>query len=382
MKFSSIILCFLLISTVSNAQIREPWASRPTSQWPIIALTNNIVYKNGDQYIHPSFAYAGTGFLVNTGTDTVAVTAKHVLLIARNKKTNAVTINKDLLRWSLKPKGSNYDSVLVDKLLNDDTAEIIEGVNSSIFERDMLVLSLKKISSLFQPLRPRYTPPRTGEKVYIVGCAYGDRMCTVIEGSVINKYGFDITISTDKPVQPGASGSAVVDANGWLIGVFSSMTRDTKLNRDVAVAISTEYLREVLTKKPNLNQPKKDYGEMILQLTLTSGPKVAIDEYRKLTAYPHMYYFYNFRSTNRNGLREAGAKLLELNLVEEAIEILKFNTEINSGLYSNFNILARAYMMAGNREEAINAYRISVNKFNNRNENEAVKQLERLQSGN
>lgn len=371
-----------MISTGSLSQMREPWASRPTSQWPLIALTNNVIYKNGDQYIHPSFAYAGTGFLVDTGTDTVAVTAKHVLLIARNKKSNAVSINKDLLRWSLKPKGTNYDSVLVDKLLNDDTTEIIEGANSSIFERDMLVLSLKKTSPLFQPLRPRYSPPRPGEKVYIIGCAFDDKMCTVIEGSVINKYGFDITISTDKPMLPGASGSAVVDANGWLIGVFSSVSRDNKLNKDVAVAISTEYLREVLTKKANLNQPKKDYGEMVLNLTLTSGPKVAIDEYKKLAAYPHMYYFYNFRSTTKNGLREAGAKLLELNLVEEAIEILKFNTEVNGGLYSNYNILARAYMMAGNREEAINAYRISVNKFNNRNENEAVKQLERLQSGN
>ncbi|MBL7697942.1 MAG: trypsin-like peptidase domain-containing protein [Chitinophagaceae bacterium] len=381
MKVFTTILASLIFSVPLLSQVREPWAAQPPATWPVIALTNNVTYKNGDQYIHSSFAYAGTGFLVNTGRDTVAVTAKHVLLIARNKKTNAVSINKDLQRWTLRARGSSYDAVEVDKLINEDTSEIIEGANSSIFERDMLVLSLKKISPNIQPLRPRYSSPRVGERVYIIGCAYADNTCLPVEGTVANKYGLDILISTDKPIQPGASGAAVVDANGWLIGVFSSITTDSKTGRNLAVAISTEYLRDVLTHKANLNQPKKDYGEMILNIALNAGAKEAIDEYRKLTAYPHMYYFYNFRSTTRNGLREAGEKLLEMNRIEDAIEILKFNTQVNSGLYSNFNILGRAYMMAGNREEAINAYKISVNKFNNRSENEAVRQLEIIQSG-
>lgn len=380
MKISLIVFC-LVLSFSGISQVAEPWINRLPSQWPQIALTNNIIYKNGDQYIHPSFAYAGTGFLVNTGRDTVAVTAKHVLLIARNRKTNAVTINNDLLRWSLKPKGGGRDSVVVDKLLNDDSTEIIEGPTSTIFERDMLVLSLKKTSLNVHPLRPRYSTVKPGERVYVIGCPYADKTSAVTQGTVVDKYGFDILISTDSPLQPGGSGSAVIDANGLLIGVLSSLTHDNKTNRDVSVAISTEYLRDVLTKKANLNQPKKDFGEMMLNITLHSGPEAAINEYKKLTAYRNTYYFYNFRSTTRNGLLETGQKLLELNQVEEAIEILKFNCEVNNGLYTNFNALARAYMMAGKREEAINTYKISVNKFNNRNENDAVKQLERLQSG-
>lgn len=380
MKISIAIFFMWLAPSAIFSQVKESWMNRPSSQWPAIAMTNNIIYKNGDQYIHSSFPYAGTGFLVNVGTDTVAVTAKHVLLIARNKKTNSVSINKDLLRWSLKPKGSYYDSVVVDHLINEDTSEIIEGNNSSIFERDMLVLSLKNISPNIYPLRPRYSQVRPGEIVYILGCAYNDNTCKVTQGTVFNKYGLDILISTENPLPPGASGSAVIDANGWLVGVFSSVTTDNGTGKSYSVAISTEYLRDVLTHKANLNEPKKDYGEMILNIAVNAGPKAAIEEYRKLTAYPHMYYFYNFRSTTHNGLREAGARLLEMNRVDDAIEILKFNTEINPGLYSNFNILGRAYMMAGNKDGAINAYRISVNKFNNRNENEAVRQLERLQS--
>lgn len=380
MKLCLLISLLLAAQAAGFSQVKEPWVTQPVTQWPIIALTNNITYKNGDRYIHPSFAYAGTGFLVNTGRDTVAVTAKHILLIARNKKTNAVTINKDLLSWTLKPKGSPVDAAVVDSLINDDSTEVIEGAASSIFERDILVMSLKNVSPNVYPLRPRYSSPRIGEKVYIVGSAYEDKTFSVIEGTVANKLGFDILINTEKTVQPGASGAAVIDANGLLVGVFSSITTD-RYSRNVAVAISTEYMRDAIARKANLNQPKKDYGEMILNITLNAGARAALDEYRRLTAYPHMYYFYNFRSTNRNGLKEAGQKLLEMNRVEDAIEILKFNAAVNSADYTNFNLLGRAFMMAGNREEAINAYRTSVNKFNSRNENEAVKQLERIQAG-
>jgi hypothetical protein len=370
-----LVLCPLSVFS----QIREPWILRPHSEWPQIAMTNNIKFKNGDTYIHPSFAYAGTGFLINTGSDTFAVTAKHILLVARNKKSNAVTINKELLLWSMKPKMNFSDSVVIDKLINDDTSEIIEGPKSSIFERDMLVLSVKNASKNIYPLRLRYTTPRTGEKVYLLSCAYSDVSCTVNEGTIIGKYGFDIIINTDKPIEPGASGSPVIDANGYLIGVFSSLTSDNSVNKPVAVAISTEYLKDVLNKKPNLNQPKKDYTDMIVNTTLYSGPQAAINEYRKLTAYPQTYYFYNFRSATRNGLREAGEKLLSLDQVEEAIEILKFNTEINTNYYVDYNVLAKAYLRAGNKEEAIRAYRNSIARYNDRGGNEAFAELEKLQ---
>lgn len=361
------------------AQVKEPWVSKPAGEWPQIALTNNIVYKNGDRYIHPSFAYAGTGCLVNNGRDTLAVTAKHILLIARNKKTNAVTINKDLLLWSMKPKENVRDSVIIDKLINDDTAEIIEGSKSSIFERDMLVLSVKRSSSNVYPLKPRFSMPRNGEKVYLIGCAYADATSTVNEGTIIGKYGFDIIINFNNPIKPGASGAPVIDANGYLIGVFSSLTTDNQVNKDVAVVISTEYLKDVLNKKPNLNEPKKDYTDMIVKTTLYSGPDAAINEYKRLTSYPQTYYYYNFRSATRNGLREAGEKLLELDQVDEAIEILKFNTEVNRNHFINYNALAKAYLRAGNKQEALRAYRNSTTIMNDPSVNDAFAELEKVQ---
>jgi len=377
---TDVIKLLLIISPLSLfSQIREPWISKPVDEWPQMALTNNIQYKNGDRYILPSFTYAGTGFLINNGTDTLAVTAKHILLIARNKKTNAVSINKDLLLWSMKPKGNYTDSVVIDTLINEDTAEVVEGSKSSILERDMLVLSIKSASRNIYPIKPRFLQPRNGEKVYLIACAYADASFSVNEGTVIGKYGFDIIINFDKPILPGASGSPVIDANGYLIGVFSSLTNDNRMSKDVAVAISTEYLKDVLTKKPNLNQPKKDYTDLIVNTTLYSGPEAAINEYKKLTSYPQTYYYYNFRSATRNGLREAGEKLLELDQVEEAIEILKFNTEVNRNHYVNYNILAKAYLRAGNKQEAVRAYRNSILRMNDPSINEAFAELEKLQ---
>jgi predicted Zn-dependent protease len=78
-------------------------------------------------------------------------------------------------------------------------------------------------------------------------------------------------------------------------------------------------------------------------------------------------------------LREAGLKLLELDQVEEAIEILKFNTEVNRNYYVDYNILARAYVRGGNKQEAIKAYRNSITRMNDSSVNEAFAELQKLQ---
>jgi hypothetical protein len=380
MKVCFTVVIILLSWYTGVSQVREPFMNQPPRQWPQIALTNHIIYKNGDRYIHPSFAYAGTGFLVNTGTDTVAVSAKHILLIARNRRTQSVTINKDLQLWSMKPKGNTTDSVVIDQLLNEDPTEVIEGTNSTILERDIIVMSVKSASRNIHALRPRYSPVRPGEKVYFVSSAYADNTTSVIEGTVVNKYGLDILVNTYQMPQPGASGSPLIDANGWLVGVFSSVSTDNKLNKDVAVAISTEYLKDALSKKPNLNRPKLDYSDTLVKITLHSGPDAAINEYRRLTAYPHLYYVYNLRSPTKNGLREAGEKLLALDQVEEAIEILKFNAEINGAYYGNHNVLAKAYLRAGKIEEAKREYRISINLVNDAIVNDAFAELRKLEN--
>ena len=292
MRKSLSLLLYLCPLTIS-AQVKEPWIDKPVSDWPQIALTNKVLYKNGDRYIDPSIKYAGTGFLIDNGRDILAATAKHILWIAKNKKVNGTEINADLNQWIMVPKGNTRDSAIIGSLLNEDTAERLEGSTSTILERDWLVFSVKKSSTRLYPLKPRYTPVKAGEKVYILSCAYQDNVCTVYNGKVYRKLGMDILIQHDMGTQkPGSSGSPVIDANGYLIGVISSGT--TIDVGEVAVAISTEYLKDILDKKPGLNEPKKDYGELIFNTVIEGGTVKAIRQYRSLTKNPDNYYFIIF----------------------------------------------------------------------------------------
>ena len=375
MRKSLSLLLYLCPLTIS-AQVKEPWIDKPVSDWPQIALTNQVLYKNGDRYIDPSIKYAGTGFLIDNGRDILAATAKHILWIAKNKKVNGTEINADLNQWIMAPKGNTRDSAIIGSLLNEDTSERLEGSTSTILERDWLVFSVKKSSTRLYPLKPRYTPVKPGEKVYILSCTYQDSVCTVYNGKVYRKLGMDILIQHDMGTQkPGSSGSPVIDANGYLIGVISSGT--TIDVGEVAVAISTEYLKDILDKKPGLNEPKKDYGELIFNTVIEGGTVKAIKQYRSLTKNPDNYYIYNLRSANRNGLLETGERLLDMKRYRDAVEILKFNLKANGKFYVHYNLLAKAQLLAGNKQAALESYRLSINSYDGK-ENEAYTEIEKL----
>lgn len=373
------LLFFCLITLNCLAQKKERWIDKPKEQWPQIALINKVQFKNGDQYVHNSFAYAATGFLINNGKETLAATAKHVLWIAKNKKTKTVALNNELKSWTMFPKGNNKDSASIGSLINEDNTEILEGKNATILERDWIVFSVKNASPNIYPLKPRYTALKQGEKVYILSCAYSDSIATIHEGKILRKQGMDILIERNmKEHLGGSSGSPIIDANGYLIGVISSSSTDSQTGKGVSVAISTEYLRDVLNKKKDLNTPKADYGKLILETVLKEGTQKAIQKYISLSSNPTNYYSYNLRSADRNGLRETGEKLIELKRIKEAIEILKFNAETNPNYFVHFNLLGKAYLLEGNKEDAIKAYQTSTKKYDDKAENEAFKALEKL----
>ena len=381
--FNKIILVsgLLLSSLPSNAQ--ADWSRLPKDQWPTIALTNHVRFKNGDTYIDPSFKYAGTGFLIAYENMKYAVTAKHVLWIARRRDQRSVKINDDLAQWVMKTKVPSKDSVVVDRLLNEDPAEVLDGPASSILERDMLVFSVRTSSENILGLTPRFSAAKAGEKVFMIGNPYQSATTTTAESKVVRKLGMDILIEQNADIQyPGLSGSPVVDANGLVIGVFSSTSFDPVSGKNVIVLTSMEYFKRVLERKSDLNKPKIDYGAVILDAVLKKGVKSAISLYKKLAADPGNYYKYNLRSANRNGLLETGQKLLEMVRTQDAIAILEFNVSLNSSYFHNYNVLAKAYLQAGNKEKAIECYRRSIEKFDDKEENEAFEELKRLTPNN
>lgn len=375
---SSLFYLLMIFSIAGYSQNKESWIGKPVAQWPKIALINEVQYKNGDRYIDPSFKYAGTGFLIDIGKDTLAATAKHILWIAKNKQHKGAVINTALKEWIMRPKGDSRDSVIMDRLLNEDAQELLEGRNSTIQDRDWIVFSLKQSSPNIYPLKPRYTQVKPGEKVYILSCAYEDTLCTVHEGKIYQKLGMDILIQRDmKTHKGGCSGSAVIDANGYLIGIVSGSAGSKAGN--VTVAISTEYLQNVLNGQPGLNEAKKDYGELIYSTVIREGTGAAIRQYQVLSKDPANYYLYNLRSPNRNGLRETAEKLMASGRNADAVTIMKFNNKVGLRFYENFNLLARAELAAGNKAGAIKAYKESI-KANDSQDNQAYIELKNLEN--
>ncbi|WP_276090427.1 S1C family serine protease [Pedobacter sp. JY14-1] len=167
-----------------------------------------------------------------------------------------------------------------------------------------------------------------------LSCAYEDSLCTVHEGKVYQKYGMDILIERDmKTHKGGCSGSPVIDAKGYLIGIITGSAGSKVGN--VSVAISTEYLKDVLDKKTGLNQLKKDYGELVYNTVIKGRCWGCEEAVSGPDQRPKNYYAYNLCSLNRNGLRETAEKLLAEGRNVDAVAILKFNIKVNNR-YSGF----------------------------------------------
>jgi hypothetical protein len=201
----------------TNAGDKSRWIDRPQDQWPQITMINQI------EYTDTSFPIAGCSFLLDTGEDTLAVTAKHVLTYFKSKDMKSVSFGNTLESWKMFPKDNENDVVIVDRLINEDKKESIDDVSSPV---DWLLFSIQSKSANIQPLRFRDAPLVEGDRVYIIGWRYSDKACAqrVYEGNYVKSSPGTVLISTKELADnkmPGLSGSPVIDSNGDLIGIMS-----------------------------------------------------------------------------------------------------------------------------------------------------------------
>jgi hypothetical protein len=217
-------LALILIVSPAAAADYGSWVVEPQADWPHITMINRIEY---DDASHPS---AACGFLLDTGDEVVAATAKHVLLYFRSESMDSVSFGDSLVSWTMFPKDAPSRVVVLGKLINEDRDEPLEKIPSA---RDWLLFTVRERAEGIQPLRLRGTPLREGETVYVVGWRYPDvgpqrvlegRFVRADEGSVL----IDVPALTDNTV-PGLSGSPVIDAYGYVIGLMS--TKAGKLQR-------------------------------------------------------------------------------------------------------------------------------------------------------
>lgn len=348
-------IIIVLLSCISSSAIAQQadWIRKPKEQWPQIAMINEVWYKNGERYIHPSFEYAATGFLIDTGKDTLAVTVKHVLWIAKAKSMNSVDLKNNLQRWIMHPKGNVTDSVVIDKLLNKDSTEILEGPNSTITQRDWLVFTTQYVSSKVQPLKPRFTSVKVGERVWYFGCPYNDKSCVTGESEVLEVEGNRIIFAMPKDAQVGgASGSPIVDKDGFLVGILGGSSVNKKNGAGALYGISTHYLQKVLDNKKPLNVPLIPINEVLKSEINKNGIDAGLKRFKKLKRDSANLFKYDFSTEKLNAL---GEDLLKEKKTDWAISIYKLSLS-EYKLTSTYTKLGKAYLTNGQKEKAKEAY--------------------------
>jgi len=216
----------------------SPWMNEGPTDWPRIAMINQIEYTDTK---HPS---AACGFLVDTGDEILAATAKHVLIYFKSEAMDSVSFAGTLRSWRMFPKDSPGDAVVIDELVNEDPKEPLERIPSS---RDWLLFTLRETTDAVQPLRLRSTPLEKGEIVYVIGWRYPDEGPQRVHRGRFVRMDKDAVLVSIPALKdntiPGLSGSPVIDAKGYVIGLMS--TKAGKLQR----LAPASYVWDLLAKR-------------------------------------------------------------------------------------------------------------------------------------
>ena len=215
------------------------WMEQPQSEWPQITMVSQIEYTDAE---HP---IAGCGFLLDTGDEILAATAKHVLIFFKSPTMESVDFAGSLKAWRMFPKNSPSDTVLIDRLINTDSSESLEEVPA---KSDWLLFTLSHRTPDVQPLRLRTDPLEAGEPIYIIGWRYSDVDCpqVIYQGEYVKEEDGTLIVTAEEladNTMPGLSGSPVIDSQGYVIGLMSQKAGDRQR------LSSLDYPRRILEER-------------------------------------------------------------------------------------------------------------------------------------
>ncbi|MBN1822315.1 MAG: trypsin-like peptidase domain-containing protein [Prolixibacteraceae bacterium] len=217
------ILPFLLIAII-GCQPKEPcaakkmgWMEKPVSEWSDLVMTNSVEFSD------TTYRNIGNAFLIDTGSDTLAITCKHIFMLFREETDNTINLGDNFRKWEIFPKGKPDKSISLGALLNENRNEETGDFNT-LKSRDWLIFRVAGTDD-FTPLKIRPRPVSEGEIVYAVGWAYKQttEKPSLVKMQVYRNEGPYFYVNTlIRNVDPaGRSGSPVIDKNGYLVGIVS-----------------------------------------------------------------------------------------------------------------------------------------------------------------
>lgn len=198
-----------------------------------IGLINNVSYHN------PKFNNnnASNGFLISYLNNTYAITAKHILMIAKTNKMKFIDFENELKEWKMQSKNDSTKYVILNKLLNQNRSDSLTWnyINTKWDTyNDWLIFSIKENNSNHTPLKFRNKPLKTNELLYAVGWSYKDsigeqRLYKYKFKKTENNYHSLVEVSGPESLG-GLSGAPVVDIDGKVVGLVSSGWKDETTN--------------------------------------------------------------------------------------------------------------------------------------------------------
>lgn len=216
-----------------------------------IGLINNVAYKN-TSFNNPN---ASNGFLVDYKGTTYAITAKHILIIAKTDKMKFVDFEGELEQWKMHPKNDTTNYVVLDQLLSTNQKDSLTwsfmDTHWDTFN-DWLVFSVKENKSKHKPLKFRKEPIEKDEELYVIGWSYKDtlgpqRVYTYTFKEIEGNYYTLKQIEGPKSLG-GLSGSPVVDKKGRVVGLVSSGWEDEKTKEVLVQATSLKNAMNFVAK--------------------------------------------------------------------------------------------------------------------------------------
>lgn len=245
MKLINTVLVTFVVTLFSNCSSEKELHQRP------IGLINNISYIDSS-FNNPN---ASNGFLVTHEDNIYAITAKHVLMIAKTDAMKFVDFEGGLEQWKMHPKDDSTKYVVLDRLLNSNKKDSLTwsymNKNWETYN-DWLVFSVKENKTDRKPLKFRKEALQKGELLYAVGWSYKD----TIGAQRFYEYKFDETegdyhnlVQVKGPVSLGGlSGAPLIDVKGRVVGLVSSGWEDEKTKEVFLQATSIKNMVQFISE--------------------------------------------------------------------------------------------------------------------------------------
>ncbi|OFY48759.1 MAG: hypothetical protein A2W85_12285 [Bacteroidetes bacterium GWF2_41_31] len=199
--------------------------------WSQTTMVNDVIYK--DSIFNKT--KVGCGFLLKYKNDTFAITAKHIMNLAKTDDMITTNFEGGLKEWRMYPKDKPEQTVIMGKLLNEDTTdtltwEYLEKAVKAALYNDFLIFTIKENNSNITPLELSKTAPQKGDILYDIGWTYNDTVgpqrvykCSFYESTGIS---FNMRKITYPENGVGLSGSPVINSDGLLVGILSRAETD------------------------------------------------------------------------------------------------------------------------------------------------------------